>query len=139
MLKKFANILVRTLGVLMFAFIPGMAVAGPSGLQWWEGGMVGVATVVSSIIIFFGVQLAWDGHISEADISKGFRAAVAKHAEDNEEVMDALQSSAEDELDLSKFEDTDDVDEDVIDEFDMLDEPDGNVEGDLDELEDEQV
>jgi hypothetical protein len=82
MINKLKNILVRSIGVIMFAFIPGMAVGGPT-VGWFMGGVIGVATVFSSIIIFFGVQLAWDAMISDEDISKGFRAAVAKQAQEN--------------------------------------------------------
>lgn len=84
----------RTLGVVLFAFIPGMAVGAPS-VGWFWGGVTGVATVFSSIIIYLGVQLAWDAEISQKDIEKGFRAAVAKQAEDNPDIKKALDESTE--------------------------------------------
>jgi hypothetical protein len=110
MLKRIKNILVRSIGVIMFAFIPGMA-AGSTTVGWLMGGLVGVATVFSSIIVFFGVQLAWDAHVSDEDVEKGFRAAVAKQASDNKEVMEAVKTSAdEDGVDFSDF-DFGDIDE----------------------------
>lgn len=101
-LNKFKNILIRSIGVIMFAFIPGAAVGGPS-VGWFMGGVIGCATVFSSIIIFFGVQLAWDAMISDEDIEKGFRAAVAKQADATPEIKDALTDSANDTLDMSDF------------------------------------
>jgi hypothetical protein len=119
MLNKLKNVLVRSIGVVMFAFIPGAAVGGPS-VGWVAGGFIGVATVFSSIIIFFGVQLAWDAMISEEDIEKGFRAAVAKQAGNNEDIKEALGTSASDTPDLSDFGDLDELeaDDDLEDEKD---------------------
>lgn len=111
MLNKLKQILVRSIGVVMFAFIPGAAVGGPS-VGWVAGGFIGVATVFSSIIIFFGVQLAWDAMISDEDIEKGFRAAVAKQAGDNKDIKDALGTAADETPDLSDFGDLDELDAD---------------------------
>lgn len=109
MMNKLKNILIRSIGVVMFAFIPGMAVGGPT-VGWFMGGLIGVATVFSSIIIFFGVQLAWDAMISESDIEKGFRAAVAKQANENEDIKAAVeeQSKSYDDFDDIEFDDSDD-------------------------------
>jgi hypothetical protein len=111
MLNKLKQILIRSIGVIMFAFLPGAAVGGPT-VGWVMGGLVGVGTVFSSIIIFFGVQLAWDAMISDEDVEKGFRAAVAKQAEDNPDIKAALATSAADTLDMSDFGDLDDLDDD---------------------------
>lgn len=111
MFNKLKNILIRSIGVIMFAFIPGMAVGGPT-VGWWMGGLIGVATVFSSIIIFFGVQLAWDAMISDDDIEKGFRAAVAKQAKESEDVADAVKTSQDEEINWDDFGDLDELDED---------------------------
>lgn len=109
-MKQVKNALVRSLGVVLFAFIPGMAVGGPS-VGWFWGGVIGVATVFSSIIIFFGVQLAWDANLTDADIEKGFRAAVAKQAEDNPDIKAAVATSADDSIDFSDFGDLSELDD----------------------------
>lgn len=109
MLNKLKNILIRSIGVIMFAFLPGAAVGGPT-VGWLMGGLVGVGTVFASIVIFFGVQLAWDAMISDEDIEKGFRAAVAKQAENSPEIKEALQTSANDKLDMSEFGDINELD-----------------------------
>ena len=103
-LTKLKNIVVRSIGVIMFAFIPGMA-AGSTTVGWLQGGLIGVATVFSGIIIFFGVQLAWDAGISDQDIEKGFRAAVAK--QDSAAVKDAIETSKDDEVNWDDFGDLD--------------------------------
>ena len=108
MIKKLKQILVRSIGVVMFAFIPGMAVGGPT-VGWFMGGLIGVATVFSSIIIFFGVQLAWDAMISDEDIEKGFRAAVAKQANENEDIKSAVEEQKKSYADFDdiEFDDSD--------------------------------
>lgn len=109
-MKQLLNLLKRTIGVIMFAAIPGMATGAASGIGPILGALNGVMTVFSSIIIYFGVQLAWDAHISDEDIEKGFRAAVAKQSADNKEVKEALVSSAADMPDMSDFGDLDELD-----------------------------
>jgi hypothetical protein len=56
--------------------------------------------------------------ISEEDIEKGFRAAVAKQAGNNEDIKEALGTSASDTPDLSDFGDLDELeaDDDLEDE-----------------------
>lgn len=110
-MSKLKNMLTRFIGVILFAFIPGMASGAATGIGPILGGFNGVATVVSSIIIYFGVQLAWDANISDEDIEKGFRAAVAKQSENDPAVKEALATSAdEDGIDFEDF-DFGDVDE----------------------------
>ena len=112
MINKLKQILTRSIGVVMFAFIPGMAVGGPT-VGWFMGGLIGVATVFSSIIIFFGVQLAWDAVISDEDIEKGFRAAVAKQANENEEIKAAVEEQSKDYASFDEI-DFDDSDEELM-------------------------
>jgi hypothetical protein len=104
--RKIKSILTRFIGVIMFAFIPGMAVGAPT-VGWFWGGVNGVLTVSASILIFFGVQLAWDAVISDEDIEKGFRAAVAKVASENEDVKEAVDSSAKETVNWDDFGDLD--------------------------------
>lgn len=109
-MKQIKNALIRSLGVVLFAFIPGMAVGGPS-VGWFWGGVIGCATVFSSIIIFFGVQLAWDANLTDSDIEKGFRAAVAKQAEDNPDIKAAVATSANESVDFNDFGDLSELDD----------------------------
>jgi len=109
MLKLIKDIVIRFIGVILFAFIPGMAVGAPT-VGWFWGGVNGVLTVAASIVVFFGVQLAWDASISHADVEKGFRAAVAKTASDNEDVAAAVRTSADDTAEWDDFEELDPAD-----------------------------
>lgn len=128
-MNKLTQMLIRTLGVILFAFIPGMAVGGPT-VGWFWGGITGVLTVLSSIVIFFGIQLAWAGTLTDKDIEKGFRNAVAKAAEDDPELMKALEVSKDDEINF------DDINWDADPDSDDGDE--GDPEADLAELEEDQ-
>ena len=109
-MKQLGNLLKRTIGVIMFAAIPGMATGAAAGIGPVMGALTGVLTVFSSIIIYFGVQLAWDASISDEDIEKGFRAAVAKQSQDDPNVKKALEDSAAEAPDLSDFGDVDELD-----------------------------
>ena len=111
MLKKIKEVAIRSLGVVMFAFIPGMAIGASTPVGWFWGGVVAVAGVYSSIIIFFGVQLAWDANISDEDIAKGFRAAVAKQAAENEDIKAAVETN------LQSFDSFSDIDFDGDDDL----------------------
>jgi len=119
-MNKLKNLLTRFIGVILFAFIPGMASGAATGIGPVLGEFNGVATVLSSIIIYFGVQLAWDASISDEDIEKGFRAAVAKQAADNKDVAAAVETAATEMAELDDFGDItdlfDDEDEDDIEE-----------------------
>jgi hypothetical protein len=113
-MRKLKEIAIRSLGVVMFAFIPGMAIGASTPVGWFWGGVVAVAGVYSSIIIFFGVQLAWDANITDEDITKGFRAAVAKQANENDEVRKAVEDQSKD---FQSFDDLiEDNDSELFDE-----------------------
>jgi hypothetical protein len=112
-MKALGNLIKRTIGVVMFAAIPGMATGAASGIGPILGAVNGVATVFSSIIIYFGVQLAWDANISDEDIEKGFRAAVAKQSANDPEIKQALEQSAADTPQLGDFGDLSDLDDHV--------------------------
>jgi len=112
------NMLKRSIGVILFAFIPGMASGAATGIGPLLGGLTGVATVFSSIIIYFGVQLAWDANISDEDVEKGFRAAVAKQASDNKDVAEAVATGAKDITEFDDFGDITDLFDDEDDDED---------------------
>jgi len=113
LLSKLKNMIVRSIGVIFFAAIPGMATGAASGIGPVLGAINGVMTVFASIIIYFGVQLAWDASISDEDIEKGFRAAVAKQSQDNPDIKKALEESAADTPQLGDFGDLSELDDHV--------------------------
>jgi hypothetical protein len=108
-MKTLFNLIKRSIGVIMFAAIPGMATGAATGIGPLLGAANGVATVFASIIIYFGVQLAWDANISEEDVEKGFRAAVAKQAADNKDVAAAVETAAKDASEFDEFGDITDL------------------------------
>jgi hypothetical protein len=114
-MKLLFNMIKRSIGVIMFAAIPGMATGAATGIGPVLGALNGVATVFSSIIIFFGVQLAWDASISDEDIEKGFRAAVAKQASENKDIAAAVATGAQDISELDEFGDITDLFDDEDD------------------------
>lgn len=116
MFKKLGDLVVRSVGVIMFAAIPGMATGAATGIGPLLGALNGVATVFSSIIIYFGVQLAWDAQVSHEDIEKGFRAAVAKQASENKDIAQAVETSAKDSTELDEFGDLTDLFDDEEEE-----------------------
>jgi hypothetical protein len=112
LMKSLGNFIKRSIGVILFAAIPGMATGAATGIGPVLGALNGVATVFSSIIIYFGVQLAWDANISDEDIEKGFRAAVAKQASENKDIAAAVETGA-------KADDAFDSFGDITDLFDV--------------------
>jgi hypothetical protein len=114
-MRTLFNLIKRSIGVIMFAAIPGMATGAATGIGPLLGALNGVATVFSSIIIFFGVQLAWDAQISDEDVEKGFRAAVAKQASENKDIAAAVETGAKDISELDEFGDLTDLFDDEED------------------------
>lgn len=85
------SILIRTIGVFMAFFIGGAAVGNGTPAGWFWGGMIGVGTVMTPVIVVLGVILIWKASWTLTDIEKTFRAIVANQAEDNEQIKDALE------------------------------------------------
>lgn len=102
------DFLIRSIGVVMAFFIGGAAI-GSSTVGWFMGGVIGVGTVFSGIIVFLGIQLVWFARLTLADIEKAFRAAVAEQAKDNEDIAEALKTSASAGPDLADFGDLDEL------------------------------
>jgi hypothetical protein len=105
------QILIRSIGIGMFAFIPGMGIGEVAGADWWTGGLISMATTFSVVVIFFGVQLAWNGKLSIEDIEQGFRSAATKAAENNDKIKEALETAADDPIDYSDLGDLDELDD----------------------------
>jgi hypothetical protein len=54
-----------------------------------------------------GVSVAWNGTLNSAAITNSFRAAVAKQAEDNDQIRDALEVAEDGDFDFSDLDDSD--------------------------------
>ncbi len=128
----FGDIARRTLGIALFTFIPGTGVG--AGVEFMtnggdpnyalaaiQGGINAAFSAYTTVLIFLGVQLAWNGKMTSKDVETGFRQAAAKAADDNEELQDMLSLSEKGEFDYDDlaFDGDDELDGDD-DEDDAL-------------------
>jgi hypothetical protein len=93
MKKLLKSIGIRSLGIPMFAFIPGMGIGASTGIGWLMGGITTTLTAYSVVIIFFGVQLTWNAKLVEKDVEAGFRLAATKAADSNDDIKEALKNA----------------------------------------------
>jgi hypothetical protein len=90
------SIVLRSIGIVLMTFIPGMGIgAVAAGGDWMMGGIIATGTSFATVIIYLGVVLAWSGNWSETDVQTAFRAAASKAAENNEDVQAALDKVQE--------------------------------------------
>jgi hypothetical protein len=91
------SIVLRSIGIVLMTFIPGMGIgAVAAGGDWMMGGIIATGTSFATVVIYLGVVLAWSGNWSENDVQTAFRAAASKAAENNEDVQAALDNVQED-------------------------------------------
>jgi hypothetical protein len=90
------SIVLRSIGIVLMTFIPGMGIgAVAAGGDWMMGGIIATGTSFATVVIYLGVVLAWSGNWSETDVQTAFRAAASKAAENNEDVQAALDKVQE--------------------------------------------
>jgi hypothetical protein len=90
------SIVLRSIGIVLMSFIPGMGIgAAVAGGDWFMGGLIATGTSFATVVIYLGVVLAWSGNWSENDVQTAFRAAASKAAEGNEDVQAALDKVQE--------------------------------------------
>lgn len=117
----FGQISRHVLGIAMFTFVPGTGVG--AGVELFtnpmeanyalaaiQGGITAALSAYTTVIIFLGVQLAWNGKLTYADWIMGFRQAAAKAADGNESVADALSLSEKGSFDYDDLDELDDLD-----------------------------
>jgi hypothetical protein len=86
------QLFVRSVGIVLMTFIPGMGIgAAAAGGDWVMGGVIATGTSFATVIIYLGVSLTWSGRGSELDVQNAFRTAASKAAEGNEDVQAALE------------------------------------------------
>lgn len=131
---RFGDIARRTLGIALFTFIPGTGVG--AGVEFMtngtdpnyalaaiQGGINAAFSAYTTVLIFIGVQLAWNGKMTSKDVETGFRQAAAKAAEENEDLQETLKLSEKGEFNYS------DLNFDSDDEL-FGDDPDDDKDGD---------
>jgi hypothetical protein len=84
------NISIRTLGLAMMTFIPGMGVGAAIAHDWLMGGLIAFGTSVATVVVYLGVVLTWAGKMTLHDVEDAFRTAANKAAENNQDIKKAL-------------------------------------------------
>jgi hypothetical protein len=86
------SVAIRSLGISLMSFIPGMGIgAAAANGNWFVGGIIATGTAFATVILYLGVVLTWSGTITAKDIETAFRSAAAKSAESNDDVKEALE------------------------------------------------
>jgi F0F1-type ATP synthase assembly protein I len=104
--KNVKQIVIRSIGLFLATFFGGTAI-GAIGGDWLFGTLVGVGTAFAVVLTMIGVSVAWNGTLNSAAITNSFRAAVAKQAEDNDQIRDALEVTEDGDFDFSDLDDSD--------------------------------
>lgn len=88
-MKNIKQILIRSIGLALATMFGGTAL-GAIGGDWLFGTLIGIGSAFAVVLTMLGVSIAWNGTLNAAAITNSFRAAVAKQAEENEAIRDAL-------------------------------------------------
>lgn len=107
MLNKIKQIIIRSLGLALATAFGGTAIGAIAG-DWVMGTLIGVGSAFAVVLTMIGVSVTWSGTLTEQSITNAFRAAVAKAAEDNENIKQALDVHEDGNFDFDdRIDDTD--------------------------------
>lgn len=109
------TLIARVVGLLMATFFAGTGVGAiATNGDWVLGSLIGVGSAFAVVLTTLGVTLAWSGTLNPQDISNAFRAAVAKAADDNENIEAALKVKEDGNFDFDdiNLDSDDDLNED---------------------------
>lgn len=90
---------IRTLGLFMMSFIPGMGVGAAVAQDWLMGGLIAFGTSLATVVVYLGVVLTWSGRLTIDDSADAFRTAANKAAESNTDIKKALDHQTESQTD----------------------------------------
>ena len=114
------QIIARAFGLLLATFFAGTGVGAiATDGDWVLGSLIGVGSAFAVVLTTIGVTLAWSGTLNVQDVANAFRVAVAKSAENNENLEAALKVKEDGNFDF------DDVNWDSDEELDGDDDEDG--------------
>jgi hypothetical protein len=114
------TIIARAFGLLLATFFAGTGVGAiATDGDWVLGSLIGVGSAFAVVLTTIGVTLAWSGTLNVQDIANAFRVAVAKSAENNENLEAALKVKEDGNFDF------DDVNWDSDEDLDGDDDEDG--------------
>lgn len=95
------DIIFRAIGLFLATFFAGTGVGSiATNGDWMLGSIIGVGTAFASVLTMLGVSLSWQGSLNAQDVANAFRAAVAKAAEGNENLQDALKVEKDETFDF---------------------------------------
>lgn len=86
------DIILRAIGLFLATFFAGTGVGSiVTNGDWLLGSIIGVGTAFAAVLTMLGVSLTWSGGLNRQDVANAFRAGVAKAAEGNENLQNALK------------------------------------------------
>jgi len=95
------DIIFRAIGLFLATFFAGTGVGSiATNGDWMLGSIIGVGTAFAAVLTMLGVSLTWQGTLNANDVSNAFRAAVAKAAEGNENLQNALKVEKDGDFDF---------------------------------------
>jgi hypothetical protein len=95
------DIIARAIGLFLATFFAGTGVGSiATNGDWMLGSIIGVGTAFAAVLTMLGVSLTWQGTLNADDVANAFRAAVAKAAEGNENLQDALKVEKDETFDF---------------------------------------
>lgn len=119
MKELFKTIIARAFGLLLATFFAGTGVGAiATNGDWVLGSLIGVGSAFAVVLTTIGVTLAWSGTLNPQDVANAFRAAVAKSAENNENLEAALKVKQDGNFDFDdvNFDSDDELNEDDDDD-----------------------
>lgn len=89
-MKNFKQITVRTIGLFLMTFLPGMGIGAVVSKDWLQGGEIAFGAALATVVVYLGVALAWYGTWTVNDIQEAFRTAAAKAGDSNSDIHEAI-------------------------------------------------
>jgi hypothetical protein len=90
-MKNAIQILVRTVGLFLMTFLPGMGIGAVISKDWLKGGEIAFGAGLATVIVYLGVALTWYGKWTSNDIQEAFRTAAAKAGDGNAEIQETIK------------------------------------------------
>jgi hypothetical protein len=111
--QQLKQILIRSLGLILATFFGGTAIGAVAG-NWMLGSLIGTGSAFAVVLTMIGVSVTWSGELTDQSITNAFRAAVAKAADDNDSIKQALDVQEKGEFDFDDL--IDDNDSELFDD-----------------------
>jgi hypothetical protein len=90
-MKNALQIIVRTVGLFLMTFIPGMGIGAVISKDWLKGGEIAFGAGLATVVVYLGVALTWYGKWTPNDIQEAFRTAAAKAGDGNNDIQTTIK------------------------------------------------